>query len=393
MKVTFRSATESDFSELERYLANGSFGQLPDAWRHQAQHDLKHLQSVIATLAKRLPWMSPQMRKEAIKLGDMQLPTRYDSPTQYRLLDGLVTRIKEALKSLEIEVKEFPHYACIPTGLVNARAVLLPTVARPFLLFDSELFLYCHLFAKSFASCLPVIGRAKHISLSIEPDQVEQRLRGTPKLAERFRDLLHTYATTGATSQSKQYDPESDYVRMMDILRDGMELFVVGHEFGHVQAGHLSELISQFGLNSDELAVSNESHRQEHEADLVGLLLTLQAMASSGYDAALSYVGVELFFISLEFAARSRHIVQHGSESGYAETSSETHPSNSERRAFLRESLSLFIKDEAQVRRSQDMAARYGEIADLLWVAAWTANPSIERTRPGKPGRASHVKR
>ncbi len=384
MNVTFRSDSDPDFAELERYLANGAFGQLPDAWRHQAEHDLKRLQSAMTSLSNRLPWMSPQMRKEATKFGDVHLPTRYDSPMQFRLLEGLVARIRAAVQSIGIDVEEFPHCACIPTGLVNARAVLLPTVERPFLLFDSELFLYCHLFAKAFARCLPVVGRKKHISLSIELDQVEQRLASTPELVERFRDLLHTYATTGSTSRSKQYDPESDYVHMLNILRDGMELFVVAHEFGHVKAGHLSELLSHLGLNSDELNAGNASHRQEHEADLLGLVLTLQTMASSGYDAALAYVGVELFFVSLELAERSRHMVRHGSDAGYVETSSETHPSGSERRMFLREALRLFIEDPTQVESARNLATRYGEIANLLWVATTTANPSLERTHPGK---------
>lgn len=337
----------------------------------------------MASHAKRFSWMSQKARREAIKFGEIQLPTRYDSPLQFRLLDGLVGRVKEAAQSLEIEVKDFPHYACIPTGLVNARAVLLPTIERPFLLFDSELFLYCHLFAKAFSRCLPVVGRTKHISLSIAPDQVEQRLRSTPDLIERFRDLLHTYATTGATSQSKQYDPESDYVHMLKILCDGMELFVVGHEFGHVQAGHLSTLLDQLGLNSDEHVVRNESHRQEHEADLLGLLLTLQAMASSGYDAALSCVGVELFFVSLEMAERSRYITRHGTDDGYAEASSETHPSSSERRAFLREALRFFFDGTTQAETALDLAEKYSEIANLLWVATRTANPSLQRTAKG----------
>lgn len=382
MKITFRSDTEPDFAELERYLANGSFGHLPDAWRHQAQHDLERLQNVMSSLAERLPWLSPEMTAEAIKFGDIELPTRYDSPMQVRLLEGLVNRIEEAINSLAIEVKEFPHCACIPTGLVNARAVLLPTVDRPFLLFDSELFLYCHLFAKAFARCLPIVDRKEHISLSIERDLVERRIAGTPELVEHFRDLLYTYAKTGSTSKSKQYDPEPDYVQMLEILRDGMELFVVGHEFGHVQAGHLSELVAHLGLNSDSLGVGNESHRQEHEADLIGLALTLQAMSSSGYDAALAYVGVELFFISLELAERAHYIIRDGTDIAYKDASTETHPSSTERREYLREALSHFIEDHSQVEGARGLAARYGEVANLLWVATKTANPSLEPPPP-----------
>lgn len=204
-------------------------------------------------------------------------------------------------------------------------------------------------------------------------------------MLERFRDLLHTYATTGSTSRSKQYDPEADYVPLLDVLRDGMELFVVAHEFGHVKAGHLSELLAHLSMSAAELGVGDSSHRQEHEADFLGLVLTLQAMANSGFDAALSYVGIELFFISLELAERVRYTIEHGSDAGYVEVSSVTHPSASERRKFLRGSLSLFIEDAAQVENACNLAERYGEVANLLWVATRTANPSLERASSRKP--------
>ena len=65
------------------------------------------------------------------------------------------------------------------------------------------------------------------------------------------------------------------------------ELFVVAHEFGHVYSGH------------------------------------------SEYDAALSYVGIELFFVSLELADRASHIIAHGNDDSYADKVSISHPSQS----------------------------------------------------------------
>lgn len=383
MEVTFRSDRESDFTNLEQYLAAGSFGELPDTWRHQAEHDLDQLRAVMNALSSRMPWVNEEIRLQLAEFQEIDLPTRYDSPTQFRILQKLVSRVKAAAEMMGLDTASFPHVSCIPTGLVNASAVALPNVSRPFLLFDSELFLYCHLFAKAFAQCLPVVGRGEMLSLSVDIELVRKRIRETPELTERFSDLLSAYSVTGSPSRSKQYNPEPDYVHLIDILRNGMELFVVAHEFGHVCSGHLSGVLERLGLHAEDLLGENPSHRQEHEADLIGMILTLQAMSTSGYDAALSYVGVELFFVSLDIAARARHIVLHGNDENYVDSASSSHPSHGGRRNLLQKSLGTFITEKEQAEGARKMAATYVEIAGFLWECARTANPSFQRTASG----------
>jgi len=380
MKVTFRSDRESDFAHLEQHLTAGSFGNLPDTGRHQAEHDVDRLGEAMGTLLSGLPWATDEIRAQLAEFDDLDLPTRYDSPTQFRILGKLVSRVKAAAELIGIETKMFPYFSCIPTGLVNASAVVIPNVSRSFLLFDSELLLYCHLFAKAFAQCLPVIGRSEMLSLSVDIELVKERIYQVPVLTESFADLLSSYSVTGSPSQSKHYNPEADYLHLIDILRDGMELFVVAHEFGHVYSDHLAGILKRLGLREEDLLGENPSHRQEHEADLIGMVLTLQAMSDSGYDAALAYVGIELFFVSLDMASRARHIVLHGTAEGYVDSASASHPSSGDRRILLRESLGTFIAEEEQAEGARKLAATYTEIAELLWNSARTANPSFQRT-------------
>jgi hypothetical protein len=387
MKVTFKSDSEADFACLENHLRTGAFGDLPDAWRHQAEQDLSLLRETMEALASRTSWIPKDVRDKFSELIDLHLPTRYDSPTQYRILSRLVTRIRDSADVVGLNATDFPHYACIPTGVVNASAVALPDAGRPFLLFDSELFLYCHLFAKAFARCLPVIQRepGNRIGFSTDITKVSDRIDSTPELANRFADLLSAYASTGTASKSQQYDPESDYIGLVDVLRDGMELFVVAHEFGHVYAGHLSEVLRRYGATFGLADIENDSHRHEHEADLIGLLLTLQAMAKSGYDAGLSYVGIELFFVSLEMASRATHIQKYGDDQDYDDAPSATHPSNEDRRALLRATLDHMLDDSQDAENARKMAEAYEEIALLLWRAAQITNPSFARiTRNGR---------
>jgi len=143
MKVTFRSDSEPDFTCLERYLRDGSFGTLPDKWIHEAQQDLAVLQQVYEQLALRMTWITEEMRQKLGSFDDVLLPTHFDSPMQYRILDGLVVRIRKAADVLGFRTDNFPNYSCIPTGLVNASAVKLPGAHGSFLL--------CSLFANYWA--------------------------------------------------------------------------------------------------------------------------------------------------------------------------------------------------------------------------------------------------
>jgi hypothetical protein len=383
MNVTFRSDRDPDFACLEQYLVGGEFGNLPDTWLHQAAHDLAVLQKHVDSFANTVPWITDEMRLELRKFDEVDLPTRYDSPIPFRILDGLVKRIRAAADNLGLKAHTFPHHACIPTGLVNACAVELPCSSRPFILFDSALFLYCHLFAKSFACCLPVVGREETLSFSVDKELVQERIEGMPELVSRLNDLLTAYVVTGSPSRAKQFTPEADYVHLIDILRDGMELFVVAHEFGHVYSGHLSDILKRANLHENDLFGNNLSHRHEHEADIVGLLLTLQAMATSGYDASLSYVGIELFFVSLEMAGRTAHINSHGNDDTYVDVATNSHPSNARRRFVLSAFLQAFIRSEEQVQSVREMAAKYADIAELLWQFARSANPSFQWNASG----------
>jgi hypothetical protein len=374
MAITFRSDNESDFACLEQYLTGGAFGELPHAWRHQAEHDLAFLQTKIDEVAAQMSWVTPDLRQSLGRVADIALPTRYDSPLQYRIVDSLVARIRHAAEKLELEEQNFPHYACIPTGLVNASAVALPCATRPFLLFDSELFLYCHLFAKSFAECLPIVGRGERLSISVVSELVEERIRSSPELVGRFANLLIAYASTGSPSKSRQHHAEPDYLPLITILRNGMELFVVGHELGHVYSGHLGSVFDRLHINSDDLLGDNAAHRQEHEADIVGLLLTLQAMVDAGYDAGLSYIGVELFFVSLEIAERARLTLDCGDDDSYVDEASVSHPSNGQRRIVTDAFLETFICSEEDVQGARALAANYSEVAMLLWQHARLAH-------------------
>ncbi|HET6720123.1 MAG TPA: hypothetical protein VFH22_10775, partial [Rhodocyclaceae bacterium] len=344
MSVTYRSDSDPDFKCLEHYLECGEFGSLPDAWKSQAQHDMAQMNEILRKVASITPWLTEETREQLTFPTEIELPTKFDSPLNFQLLDGLIKKIKSAAVRVGLDVTSFPHYSNIPTRQVNACAVNLACSTRPFLLFDSQLFLFCHLFAKAFARCLPVTESGDRLELSTDLDEVRKRINSVPDVLERLIDVLTAYVTTDAPSNAKPYPLEGDYVHMAQIIRDGMELFVVAHEFGHVYAGHIGDLLAGTRLNMTELAKGNESHQQEHEADLLGLILTMHAMADQGYDAGTSYIGIELFFVALEMVERCNHFVRDGADFHFESKSSESHPSNQSRRKLLQAAIGHFVE-------------------------------------------------
>jgi len=367
MPVTYKSESDPDYQCLEQYLKAGAFGSLPDAWIHQAQHDLMALQETLQKLVKNTPWLPKGIQEELSTFRAIELPTKYDSPLNFRLLNNLIVRIKAAAARIGLDVESFPHYSSIPTRQVNACAVNLPGASRPFLLFDSQLFLFCHLFAKAFSRCLPVTEAGEMVSLSTDIEKVREHVQSTPDVLERLIDVLNAYVTTDSPSNAKQYHLEGDYVDIVTIIRDGMELFVVAHEFGHVYAGHLSQLLAGTRLHTLPLESGTESHRQEYEADLIGLLLTLHAMNDSGYDAGLSYIGIDLFFASLDMAAQYAHLIAGGDDETFKSPSSDSHPSNQERRNFLNSMIEHIVSPIEQAESARTLSSHYKVIASYLW--------------------------
>lgn len=365
LNVTYLSDTDPDLKCLEKYLGEGQFGKLRDFDVYEAHHDIEMQRKFYELIASRLGEKNVNFAKAFPT--NITLPTRYESPMQYRLVIDLVEKIKTVAEEYGIDTSDFPHYSSIPTQLVNAQAVKLPCAKRHFLLFDSQLFLYCHLFSKAFALCIPIIGEEKGYQFSVDLAKVKTRLSSTPECVERLRDLLGALDETDVPGHAEPYIPEQAYSQLGALFRDGMELFVVAHEFGHVYANHLDSLLPRVSFAAQSQGASNNSHRQEFEADAIGLLLTIAAQAKSGFDAGLSYIGVELFFHALEMQDKFSHLMKHGSDEGYNQQSSTTHPSHYLRRMALREGLSQIFNEKADVDAAQKLAMQYDGVVDILW--------------------------
>lgn len=299
---------------------------------------------------------------------EIVLPTRFDSISQHSILSSLIAEIEQSAQDFKLEYEQFPHSSTIPTGQVNACAANLKCSSRTFLLFDSQLFLYCHLFSKAFALCLPIIKSDSYgTHLSSDIDKVKFQIENnTNKCTERFIDVLHAYVVLGHPNEAEPYLLPKDYIFYSDLLRQGMELMVVGHEFGHFNAGHLGDAAWSSMLMLSE-AEMYKSHQQEFEADFWDCMLTLQAMARKGYDSALSFIGLDLFFSAMVLSERYRSLRTGIRDEHFEEEECESHPTFGARQAFLREAIKHVEGIKEHSASIQKLCQFYDDALEHLW--------------------------
>ncbi|MGZ4883693.1 MAG: hypothetical protein ACXV2A_07350 [Halobacteriota archaeon] len=363
--ITFLSDTDPDFKCLEDFLRKGKLGRLADREAYAATSDSVLMQGFFELVGSKLGFDAESIAN--VMPASITLPTRFESPAMFRLVEMLVSRIKSVASSIGMNTADFPHYSSVPTGLVNAKAIRLPCSTREFLLFDSQLFTYCNLFAKAFALCLPIKSQGEMISFDVSVDGVISNLDNNLECVSRFIDVLRAMDETEVPSHAQAYLPPREYVSLTALYRDGMELFVVAHEFGHVYAKHLSDLLSSQWRSAIADGNVSKQHMEELEADAVGLMLMCHAQAEAGFDAGLSYIGAELFFHALEMQDRFSYFQDHGSDEGYVPHESDSHPSHVMRRMMLRNWIPALVPDEEQSASLIGLADRYGQIVEAVW--------------------------
>lgn len=370
MAIKYLSDSDKDFECLESYLKNDGFGKLEDKRLVFAENETTLFSEAIPEIFK--GYLEDEVVTSMVdKLynTDVSLPTRYDSLSQYHILTGLINKIRESISDLGVSHNYFPHSSIIPTGLVNACAIKLPCSSKEFLLFDSQLFTYCNLFSKAFAICVPISkSDNKGIQLSISIEEVKKQInQNANQCLTRMLDILHSYTILKRPMLAKQYLPPKDYISYVELIRNGMELMIVGHEFGHVNSGHLGNL----GINASSMAARvdgiSKDHLQEYEADFVGLVLSLQSQARDGYDASLSFIGVDLFFSSMILSERYKSYMSGVKDEHFEEDELESHPTFTNRREFIRSAINDIegVKEfSAAIRQLTDF---YDEVIEHTW--------------------------
>jgi hypothetical protein len=79
------------------------------------------------------------------------------------------------------------------------------------------------------------------------------------------------------------------------------ERFVIAHEVAHILRGHLIADASEVDVaQASALELDKRQFQQEHEADVLGALLTVDSTSKEGIDPRAAVAGVYFFFLALQ---------------------------------------------------------------------------------------------
>jgi hypothetical protein len=301
-----------------------------------------------------------------------QVPSPYENPTGYWIMAQLADEIEAAAARTNLPIVSKPVLGTLPLGEFNAKTVLIPDATEHLVIFQGGLFNFALLLSKAIARAIPFKTEDdESTTFFFTDDAMRERIEGDSSVAGRFAEVVVAYATTGDPGIAPQYWLEPVYNQLAAAFRQSMELFLLGHEYGHVVAGHLSQQTPSAALISDpDVNAFQFSWNQEYEADRYGVVLSMNAMTNHEpqSNAALSYSGSDLLFSAMDVMDRAISLLNYGDE-GFRKLGS--HPPSFDRRSKLR---TLILERESKEESASII--HFAECNELVVETLW------QRTRP-----------
>jgi len=314
---------------------------------------------------------------EELREADAAKPTPFEDPSTYMVMIYLAGKVERAMAKIGRPVDAFPTFGTLPLNQVNARVMRVQGSDEFLVAFQHGVFAFANQLTKAVAASFVKDGTPPSVVIKngSPPDgysrfgyelaEVEQRWDDNDEPVRRFRALLNRYLLDGDPFAAQYFLDDPSQTTLAAIFRDSFELFLFGHEMGHIMADHLSRgQCEALVLDSMEYEQLNPNWQMELEADAIGCQLAIRAMIDSGYDVAMGFFGIDLFFTAQEIVDRALAMLSHGRPDLLRESTS--HPPNPLRKQQLREGLNSVVDPQTAV--SFLRLARAGEkILNALW--------------------------
>lgn len=298
--------------------------------------------------------------------ADALKPSPFEDAWTYALLRSLAERLTKVLEQTEWTLDRIPVYGTLPLGELNAMALRVPESTENLIAFQHGVFGFANLLTKAVAVSFPVETQAgeEQIGFSYDVERVEQGWEENDEPLRRLTDFLGAYLVGGHPHAAKQYFLGQPFVTLASVFREAFELFIFGHELGHVIRGHLdSGLLAKQTIETVEVERLSPAWSKEFEADAIGCQLTLAAMNEQDFPTAASYCGIELFFSSILLVDRALSVLIDG-EAMEAPLSN-THPPAQQRRETMRLGIGQMFGESADDVLGFARASE--QVLDLMW--------------------------
>ena len=300
-----------------------------------------------------------------LRKAERAKPTPFEEVWTYKVMMDLAAQLKEVAPTVLPAVKTIPLFGTLRSGELNAMAIKVPESSEHIIVFQDGLFGFANLLTKAIAASLPdTTLRSGDVKFSWKPRQIKKGWATNDEPLRRLDEFLSAYIIGGHPHAAQQYFLDHRHTVLGQILLEGFELFIFGHEFGHVFAGHLdSALDAPDHLGAKPVERLSPSWKMEFEADYVGFALAMSAMGRKKFDPATSYAGIDLFFSSLELVHRATSMLSFGEIR--ERPRSATHPPPQLRRKMLWRHLDQIGKGRA--RQARRLASGAERILDMMW--------------------------
>lgn len=341
----------------------------------------------------------------------LKLPTQFENPASYFMLHALSKEIEEAATDLSMSIPIHPLVGTLPTGRVNAMTIALPSSNEYLVIFDPEVFKFAYFLSQVLTRALPVkLDRdSGNLHYSTDENDWTENIGKHPEILEHFQEVLLAYLRGSLIDASIHVSVNPDSlttegsVRMRDIyippygvntenllaliLFNSMILFIMGHEYGHIIGGHLSQGQTALTLLGEEKVDEVfYSWKQEIEADYTGLGLAINAMQRMGTDISLGFCGADFFFSCMTIVERGASVLltgmgkedlqendfPPGSMGGEFLPALGDHPEIKARQLLLRPALARSVPRDMQsvqmeIANAIDLGITLEHILDALW--------------------------
>ncbi len=298
-----------------------------------------------------------------INISDRLISTKYDMVTSSFLLEGLFIKIMEAAKEIKLSNSQIPYIGTVLSDQYNAFACRIPETDQTIILLDSELFLLASILSKIITLSLPEFKSfEKTIQFSTDKNKIEKHINENPEIIYRFKLLVYDYFYKKRAM--KYFEPDKIFTHFRYNLINSLELFIVGHEYGHIISGHLAQSIAQiFNVNNIDFIKINPNWENEYEADEIGIKLMLKAIETCG-QLPFCYVGADLFFTFLDVHERALSLFSTGKDCSFINSNS--HPPTTARREKIKNHIKLNMP-EKNIFIYNEFTKFIENVIEILW--------------------------
>ncbi len=288
------------------------------------------------------------------RYGAITPPTPYEDPNLYAILLEMSDDIEAALQARHLPVPARLVLGTLPSNTLDACTITLPVTHEHIVLFERGLFDFAFRMSRIAALAFPSIDPAT--GWFAQPVDTARDVGRHPEILDQLQATLQAYLVEGDPRRAAVPPIGDSHVMTAAILLRSLELFALGHEYGHIVAGHSDNL----GPNPSTDATVRYNWDTEYGADSVGVSLMTSVMG----DFRLGFWGAGHWFACREIVDRCLAILATGAVEAPSLTS--THPPNLERSRQLR----AVVRDLRPGPETEQAIALASQL-DSFWGRLW----------------------